>query len=99
MTPAAGSTEVPACSGAAAGEGGAVVVVGVKLDPRSKELLTWALVKVANAGDRVVALYVLDPSAGECSLTLSITQALCICVSSLGDFGVEFCVCLALPCE
>lgn len=74
MTPVAGSTEVPACSGAEAceseGDGGAVVVVGVKLDSRSKELLTWALVKVANAGDRVVALYVLDPSAGECSLTL-----------------------------
>ncbi|KAJ8625449.1 hypothetical protein MRB53_033979 [Persea americana] len=35
------------------------VVVGVKLDSQSRELLTWALVKVAQAGDRVVALHVL----------------------------------------
>ncbi|CAA3030467.1 probable receptor-like serine threonine- kinase At5g57670 [Olea europaea subsp. europaea] len=42
--------------------GGAVVVVGVKLDARSRELLTWALVKVAQSGDRVIALHILDPS-------------------------------------
>ncbi|KAL1833702.1 hypothetical protein ACET3Z_003353 [Daucus carota] len=35
------------------------VVVGVKMDPHSKELLTWALVKVAETGDRVIALHVL----------------------------------------
>ncbi|KAK4429609.1 Proline-rich receptor-like protein kinase PERK1 [Sesamum alatum] len=40
--------------------GGRTVVVGVKLDSHSRELLTWALVKVAQAGDRVVALHVLD---------------------------------------
>lgn len=45
--------------------GGAVVVVAVKLDTRSKELLTWALVKVAQSGDRVIALHILDPDAGE----------------------------------
>ncbi|GER49147.1 kinase family protein [Striga asiatica] len=39
---------------------GRTVVVGVKLDAQSRELLTWALVKVAEAGDRVVALHVLD---------------------------------------
>lgn len=44
---------------------GAVVVVAVKLDTRSKELLTWALVKVAQSGDRVIALHILDPDAGE----------------------------------
>ncbi|KAL6215047.1 hypothetical protein ACLB2K_014478 [Fragaria x ananassa] len=35
------------------------VVVGVKLDSKSRELLTWALVKVAEPGDSVVALHVL----------------------------------------
>ncbi|KAI4337864.1 hypothetical protein L6164_016233 [Bauhinia variegata] len=35
------------------------VVVGIKLDSPSKELLTWALVKVAQPGDNVVALHVL----------------------------------------
>lgn len=67
----AGSAEVPECSGAAAGEydgGGAVVVVGVKLDSRSKELLTWALVKAASSGDRVIALHILDPDADKTSL-------------------------------
>lgn len=59
------------CSGgestAAAGPdgGGAVVVVGVKMDSRSRELLTWALVKVAQSSDRVIALHILDPDAGE----------------------------------
>ena len=40
------------------------VVVGVKMDPDSRELLTWALVKVARAGDRVVALHVIPSSSG-----------------------------------
>lgn len=39
--------------------GGRAVVVGVKLDTPSRELLTWALVKVAQPGDLVVALHVL----------------------------------------
>lgn len=45
-----------------AGGGRVVAVVGVKLDSRSKELLTWALVKVAQPGDHVVAVHVLDPN-------------------------------------
>lgn len=51
--------------GGATGEGGGgeVVMVGVKLDGESKELLTWALVKVAQPGDRVIALHVLDSSS------------------------------------
>lgn len=63
----AGSPEVLECGGGAAAKdgGGAVVVVGVKLDSRSKELLTWALVKAAHSGDRVIALHILDPNAGE----------------------------------
>ncbi|KAK7410633.1 hypothetical protein VNO78_01577 [Psophocarpus tetragonolobus] len=41
------------------GSGDRTVVVGVKMDSPSKELLTWALVKVAHPGDTVVALHVL----------------------------------------
>lgn len=41
-----------------------VVVVGVKFDAESRELLTWALVKVAQPGDRVVALHVLNRVIG-----------------------------------
>ncbi|EEF46074.1 ATP binding protein, putative [Ricinus communis] len=40
--------------------GGEVVVVGVKLDGDSRELLTWTLMKLAKPGDRVIALHVLD---------------------------------------
>ncbi|KAF3791766.1 putative receptor-like serine/threonine-protein kinase [Nymphaea thermarum] len=48
-----------------AGAGGKTVLVGVNLDSESKELLTWALVKVAQPGDRVIALHVLkDPVEG-----------------------------------
>ncbi|KAK3016036.1 hypothetical protein RJ639_005296 [Escallonia herrerae] len=39
---------------------GRTVVVGVKLDSQSRELLTWALVKVAQPGDSVIALHVLS---------------------------------------
>ncbi|KAL8555309.1 hypothetical protein ACS0TY_003207 [Phlomoides rotata] len=59
MRPAAGSPGVPEHIAA----GGSVVVVGVKLDSRSKELLTWALVKAARSGDRVIALHVIGPNA------------------------------------
>ncbi|XP_078433885.1 protein kinase STUNTED-like isoform X1 [Wolffia australiana] len=40
-------------------EEGAMVVVGVRMDAQSRELLTWALVKVAQPGDRVVALHII----------------------------------------
>ena len=39
--------------------GDRTVVVGVKFDSQSRELLTWALVKVAQPGDTVIALHVL----------------------------------------
>lgn len=39
--------------------GGRTVVMGVKLDSPSRELLTWALVKVEQSGDDVIALHVL----------------------------------------
>ncbi|XP_074371239.1 protein kinase STUNTED-like isoform X2 [Apium graveolens] len=35
------------------------VVVGMKMDSKSRELLTWALFNVAQTGDRVIALHVL----------------------------------------
>ena len=48
----------PAAAAGGGGGGGRTVVVGIRRDAASRELLTWALVKVANAGDRVVALHV-----------------------------------------
>lgn len=50
--------------GGGCGGEGKVVVVGVKFDAESRELLTWALVKVAEPGDRIVALHVLDTITG-----------------------------------
>ncbi|EEF42091.1 protein kinase STUNTED [Ricinus communis] len=41
------------------GSGCRTVMVGVKLDSESRELLTWAMVKVAQPGDTVIALHVL----------------------------------------
>ncbi|KAI7730286.1 hypothetical protein M8C21_003028, partial [Ambrosia artemisiifolia] len=38
---------------------GRTVVVGVKLDEQSRELLTWTLVTQAQPGDRVIALHIL----------------------------------------
>ncbi|KAJ6737282.1 hypothetical protein OIU85_019355 [Salix viminalis] len=46
------------------GGGGVVVVVGVKFDVQSRELLTWSLMKMAQPGDRVIALHVLDSGTG-----------------------------------
>uniref|UniRef100_A0A5B6YIL7 Protein kinase domain-containing protein n=1 Tax=Davidia involucrata TaxID=16924 RepID=A0A5B6YIL7_DAVIN len=60
--------------GGSGGGGGTVVVVGVKLDSRSRELLTWALVKVAQSGDRVIALHVLNPSTEGKSTLLSLIK-------------------------
>ncbi|CAO2152777.1 unnamed protein product [Urochloa humidicola] len=54
--PAPASSPAPAAPAAAGGV--RTVVVGIRRDAASLELLTWALVKVANAGDRVVALHV-----------------------------------------
>ncbi|XP_004289287.1 PREDICTED: probable receptor-like serine/threonine-protein kinase At5g57670 [Fragaria vesca subsp. vesca] len=50
------------------------VVVGVKLDSHSKELLTWALVKVADPGDHVIAVHVLDSVSEETSCLLSLVK-------------------------
>ncbi|RDY10654.1 Receptor-like cytosolic serine/threonine-protein kinase RBK2, partial [Mucuna pruriens] len=56
------------------GAGGRKVLVGVKLDPRSRELLTWALVKVAEPGDLVIALHVLDTITEGTSSLLSLVK-------------------------
>ncbi|CAL9120252.1 unnamed protein product [Musa textilis] len=47
------------------GEGGVgkTVVVGIRMDSQSRELLTWALVKATAPGDRVLALHVLSSSS------------------------------------
>ncbi|WOL17870.1 putative receptor-like serine/threonine-protein kinase [Canna indica] len=51
------------------GEGGKTVVVGIRMDSQSRELLTWALVKAAAPGDSVVALHVLSsPSSSSASV-------------------------------
>lgn len=39
--------------------GGRTIVVGVKFDAASSELLDWALVKVAEPGDTVIALHII----------------------------------------
>ncbi|KAJ6931851.1 receptor-like serine/threonine-protein kinase [Populus alba x Populus x berolinensis] len=53
-----------------ADSGDSTVIVGVKFDPASRELLTWALVKVAQPGDTVIALQILDNNVyeGFCNL-------------------------------
>ncbi|KAL2941827.1 Proline-rich receptor-like protein kinase PERK3 [Bienertia sinuspersici] len=53
--------------------GGRTVVVGVRLDQQSKELLTWALMKVAQPGDLVVALHVLHSSTAEVEQSMLIS--------------------------
>jgi hypothetical protein len=63
LPPASPPPPAPA-SPAPAAAGGRTVVVGIRRDAASRELLTWALVKVANAGDRVVALHVAAAAAG-----------------------------------
>lgn len=65
-------------TGEGGGGGGKTVVVGVKLDSHSKELLTWALVKVAEPGDNVIAIHVLEDHlhtpSGLLSLSLSLSH-------------------------
>lgn len=48
------------CVLSAGDDGNRTVIVGVKMDGASRELLTWALVKVSQPGDRVIALHVLN---------------------------------------
>lgn len=41
------------------------LIVGMKMDSRGTELLTWALVKIAEAGDRVIAMHVLPAEVAD----------------------------------
>ncbi|QCD99830.1 serine/threonine-protein kinase PBS1 [Vigna unguiculata] len=50
---------LPTSTAGEASHGGRTVVVGVKMDSHSTELLTWALFKVAQPCDVVLALHVL----------------------------------------
>ncbi|CAI0461855.1 unnamed protein product [Linum tenue] len=54
---------VSGSSNAGGSRGKEVVLVGVRLDSQSKELLTWALMKATKPGDRVIALHVLNSTA------------------------------------
>ncbi|KAM3255531.1 hypothetical protein ACQJBY_048648 [Aegilops geniculata] len=49
----------------ARGWGGRTLLVAVRRDAAGRELLTWALAKVASAGDRVVALHVTTAGAAD----------------------------------
>ncbi|MCD7472218.1 hypothetical protein HAX54_013237 [Datura stramonium] len=51
------------------------MVVGVKLDSRSKELQTWALVKVARPGDHVVVVHALHPNSDDNTILCGIESA------------------------
>ena len=71
-------------SGACSTSGtGKIVVVGMRMDAESRELLTWALVKVAEPGDHVVALHVLVDTGrsdrrgkmGSCSSIISLVNS------------------------
>lgn len=43
------------------------VLVGIRIDSQSRQLLNWALVKVAEPGDCVVAVHVVKTkSSGNC---------------------------------
>ncbi|KAH9612831.1 hypothetical protein KSS87_021564 [Heliosperma pusillum] len=53
---------------------GRTLVVAVRLDQQSKQLLTWALVKVAQPGDRVLALHVLHSSPQEQSTLVALVK-------------------------
>jgi hypothetical protein len=42
---------------------GRTVVLGIRQDTSIRDLLTWALIKVANAGDSVATLHVVAAAA------------------------------------
>lgn len=44
-----------------------VVLVGIKIDGQSRELLGWALAKAAEAGDCVIAFHICRSSGKYCT--------------------------------
>lgn len=80
-----GSLSISGDDGAGEVGGRVVAVVGVKLDSRSKELLTWALVKVAQTGDHVVAVHVIDPNSDK-SEPLSLVKSFDLMLAAYEGF-------------
>lgn len=71
------------------GGGRKTVVVGIKMDAASRELLTWSLVKIAGAGDLVVALHVLPvttPGNSTSTTLLSLVKAFDVMLSVYEGF-------------
>ncbi|CAN8264473.1 unnamed protein product [Cochlearia groenlandica] len=56
-------------------EGSSLLIVGVKPDEWSREVLTWSLVNVARPGDRIVALHVLDYSLEGSTSLISLVKS------------------------
>lgn len=54
------------------------VLVGIRLDDHAKELLDWAVVKVADSGDSVVAIHVCRNSG---TVTLLLLNLFNLCVN------------------
>lgn len=54
-------------------EGSRNVLVGIRFDGQTKELLDWALVKVADPGDCIVALHICRNSGALARLCCSCT--------------------------
>ncbi|XWS44668.1 hypothetical protein CRYUN_Cryun15aG0067500 [Craigia yunnanensis] len=79
--------------------GGATVLVGVKFDGVSKELLTWAMVKVAQPGDHIIALHILDTATGIILLTSHIFSFIYIYIllTALLFNGIIFLVKFSFP--
>ncbi|KAF2291324.1 hypothetical protein GH714_022878 [Hevea brasiliensis] len=71
--------------------GGRTVMVGVKLDSQSRELLTWAMVKVAQPGDTVIALHVLGNNGTEDDRRNGLLNVIqrSISLKSSGDNGCD----------
>ncbi|KAJ6800841.1 putative receptor-like protein kinase [Iris pallida] len=55
-------------------EVGNTIVVGVKMDQQSKEILTWALIKIAQPRDRIIALNILPSSSSSSSSSTAAPQ-------------------------
>lgn len=52
------------------------VLVGIRIDSQSRELLSWAIVKVAEPGDCVVAVYVCRSSGNAWTLEFCVFLAI-----------------------
>ncbi|XP_010444316.1 PREDICTED: putative proline-rich receptor-like protein kinase PERK11 isoform X3 [Camelina sativa] len=70
-----GGGEVAGVEEATVTEGSALLIVGVKPDEWSREVLTWSLVNVARPGDRIVALHVLDYSLEGSTSLISLVRS------------------------